>query len=997
MSIRMSFAVRLTPLAIAISLLGGCATPPTETPAKPLANNSRFSGATLADLEGRDIVIETGEVTSQSAEDALDNYQTALSLFRNPDDQLKTLKRMAELTMHSSMERDISGGVSKPQALTSGVQGENEEALYERFMQGVVTARDGIPGQTEATRAKTTPAKTARVDYAQAVKLYEQLLQGAKPGPDRAEAYYELAKAYDLNAQREESISMLRKLVYEYPGSSRITEAQFRIAEYEFSTGRFAAAAESYATVFKAEDNEEFRDQAIYKQAWSLYKASDYEAAQPLFFQVLEEWQPRLADTNKAKAANAYKLLEDTFNIISLGFIQQDGPKSVDAYFKKIGPKSYTPDVYMNLGQAYLGKRLYRNAAETFDYFVAKYPFDPRAPEFSSATIKAFQDGGFPSEVLPAKENFIKHYNTSSEFWAKSDERTRQEILPLLQSHIIDLARHQHSVAQQSQKPEDYLKAASWYRQHLALNPAESEALTINQLLAESLFAARSFDEAIIEFEKTAYQYPSNTKANEAAYFALLGYLEQEKDIVSRSAEIQKDWWVRRTASTYKFAGSFPADKNTPLVLQGLTNDQIANKDLEGAMKTAGLILQLNPPAPESIQKEAWMVVADGEFDLGRPEAAEFAYGKVLAYQTLDAAQRKKYQDRLTASVYKQAEKLRDAKDVDGAVAAYKRAASVATDIKFKAGAEFDAATMYLNAERHAEAIPLLVAFRTNFPSNELNDTIPEKLALSYEKTGQLDMAAMEYEGISTRQQQANPELSRQALLTAAEMFEKSGRTDESLRVYRKYITSFPKPLDVNMETQFRLYTAYIKQNNATESGNMLRELARSFDRAGAENTARMSYLGAMAKFKLSRPVYDEFASITLTQPLKQSLGRKRQAMQKALDAYSKVANIGVAEFTTASNYQIAEIYRKLAADLMTSERPKGLNALELEQYGILLEEQATPFEDKALDLYVANANLAKQNIYDDFVRQSFDALAKLSPGRYNKREQSEPFIDVIY
>lgn len=391
------------------------------------------------------------------------------------------------------------------------------------------------------------------------------------------------------------------------------------------------------------------------------------------------------------------------------------------------------------------------------------------------------------------------------------------------------------------------------------------------------------------------------------------------------------------------------------------------------------------------------MVVADGEFDLGRPEAAEFAYSKVLAYQDLDAAQRKKYQDRLTASVYKQAEKLRDAKDVDGAVAAYKRAASVATDIKFKAGAEFDAATMYLNAERHADAIPLLVAFRTNFPGSELNETIPEKLALSYEKTGQLDKAAMEYEGISARQQKGNPELSRQALLTAAEMYEKGGRADESLRVYRKYIVTFPKPVDVNMETQFRLYTAYSKQNNAVESDNMLRELARSFEKAGTDNTPRTSYLGAMAKFKLSRPVYDEFAAIALKQPLKQSLGRKRQAMQKALDAYSKVASIGVAEFTTASNYQIAEIYRKLAADLMASERPKGLNELELEQYGILLEEQATPFEDKALDLYIANANLAKQNIYDDFVRQSFDALAKLSPGRYNKREQSETFIDVIY
>ncbi len=988
-------AAHLTPLAIALSLLAGCATPPAEPPAAPLQNQNRFSGATLADLEGRDIVVDSSEIAPQSAEEALGNYQTALTLFRDPNDRLETLRRMAELTMQSSMTRDLSGAGDTPAATSGTTPGASDEHLYERFMQGMATARDGLPGQT-GTRRKAAGTPVA-VDYANAVKLYEQLLQASQPGPERAVAYYELAKAYDLNGQREESVTALRKLVYEYPGSQHLTEAQFRIAEYEFATGKYALAADTYATVYKASDNAEFRDQALYKQAWSLYKASDYEAAQPLFFQVIEEWQPKLANANQAQAGNAQRLLEDTYNIISQGFIQQEGAKSVDAYFGKVGPKPYIPDVYLNLGQAYLGKRLYRNAAETFDAFVAKYPFDPRAPEFSSATIKAFQDGGFPSEVLPAKENFVRHYNPSSEFWAKADDRTRQDILPLLQSHIIDLARHQHAVAQKSGKAQDYLKAASWYRQHLALNPAEAEALTINQLLAEALFAARSFDDAIVEFEKTAYQYPGNSKANEAAYFALLAYLEQEKEMATWTAASQKDWWTRRIASTYKYAEKFPADKNTPLVLQGLTNDQIASKDLEGAMKTAALILQLEPPAPEAIRKESWMVIADGEFDLGRPEAAEFAYGKVLAYTDLDAAQRKKYQERLTASVYKQAEKLRDSKDVDGAVAAYKRAASVATDITFKAGAEFDAATMYLNAERHAEAIPLLVAFRSNFPASELNETIPEKLALSYEKTGQFDKAATEYESISARQHASNPELARQALITAAEMFDKSGRSDDSLRVYRKYIAAYPKPVDVNMETQFRLHTAYAKQGNTVESENMLRELSRSYDRAGAENTARTQYLGAMAKFQLSRPMYDEFAAISLKQPLKQSLARKRQAMQKALDTYSKVSAMGVAEFTTASNYQIAEIYRKLAADLMASERPKGLSELELEQYGILLEEQATPFEDKALDLYVANANLARQNIYDDFVRQSFDALARLSPGRYNKREQSEPFVDVIY
>lgn len=980
MSARISLAVRLTPLAIAIAVLGGCASPAPVIKAAPVISKNRFSGGTLAELESREIAIESGTIKPQTAEAALGNYQTALALMQDPDARQDTLRRMAELTLESSQARDGSAASST----AASTQDASEEALYQRAAQGM-------------TKGSALPTKSARVNYAQAVQLYEQLLKSTPPGPRLADAYYELAKAYDLNGQREDSVSILRKLVYEYPGSPYNTEARFRIAEHEFSTGRYAAAADDYALVFKSEESGTFRDQALYKQAWSFYRASDYDAAQPLFFQVVEEWQPKTKVADKVQAGNAQRLLDDTFNIISLGFIQQEGAKSVDAYFRKVGPKVYMSDVYMNLGQTYQGKRLYRNAADTYEYFVSKHPFDPRAPEFSSAIIKTFMDGGFPSEVLPAKENFVKRYNLSSEYWAKADTSTRQDILPLLQSHILDLARHQHALAQQSKKPEDYLKAASWYRQHLALNPPQAEALTINRLLAESLFAAQDFDGAITEFEKTAYQYPANPKASESAYFALLAYLEQEKDLAKLAPEAQKPWWNRRVASTHKYAATFPADKNTPLVLQGLTNDQIANKDLAGAMKTAGLILQLTPPAPTAVQKEAWMVMADGEFDLNRPEAAEFAYNKVLAYQDLTTQQRKQYGDRLTVSIYKQAEKLRDAKDVDGAVAAYKRAASVSTDPVFKAGAEFDAATMYLNAERHAEAIPLLVAFRANFPDSKLNDTIPEKLAVSYEKTGQLDKAAAEYEGISARNLKSNPELAREALWTSAEMFEKSGRNDESLRIYRKYIGTFPKPVDVNMEAQFRLLTAYTRQNNAAERLNMLQELARTYERVGAENTPRTRYLGAMAMFSLSQPVYEEFAGITLNQPLKQSLGRKKLAMQKALTTYGKVAAIGVAEFTTASNYQIAETYRKLAADLMASERPKGLSELELEQYGILLEEQALPFEDKALELYIANAGLAKQNIYDNYVRLSFDALARLSPGRYNKHEQSEINVDVIY
>lgn len=998
----MPTVLRLTPLALAVSLLSACSSAPPEPPAKPLADKARFSGATLADLESREIVVDSQSLKKPTAEEALNNYQTALSLFQDPTARLDTLKRMAELTMHSSQSQDSADQPdAKAKAADQKMDADIDSMLYERFMQGMASARDRQSAATYMDMANNVKgdkmtSEEAKVSYGNAVKLYQELIKNSGDQAERSEAMYQLAKAYDMNGQRAESVAILKQLTNDYPGSQYYVESEFRIGEDAFSNRHYVDAADAYANVVKAQDAGDFHDQALYKQGWALYKASDYEAALPVFFQVTEELREKVGKSeDPAATGNMTKLLDDTYHIISLSFIQLDGAKSAAAYFAKVGEKDYESDVYMNLGQTYQEKRLYRNAADTFDAFVAKHPTDPKAPEFSSATIRAFQEGGFPTEVIPAKENFIKRYGPDSEFWAKADEGTRKNIQPLLLGHIIDLAKYYHSLAQQSGKEDDYMKASTWYRQHLALNPPESEAVAINELLAEALFSAKHFDEAIAEFEKTAYNY-NNPKAVDAAYFALVAYQEQAKSFKG-TPEQEKAWFDKRVASSQKYAEKFPGDQHTAPILEGLTNDQIDRKDMAGAMKTAGIIVQLQPPAPEKVQMEAWIVIGDGETDLGRPDAAEFAYKKVLAYKDLDAKVRAKYQSRLAASVYKQAEKMRDSNDIDGAVATFLRVAEAGGDPKLAAGAEFDAATLLLNAKRYADSIPVLEGFRQKYPQSELIGTIPDKLALAYEQTQQFDKAAKEYEGISASNLKANPDVSREAEWTAAELYGKAKQPAEAIRVYQTYVANYPKPVDVYAEAQYKLYTYYSEQKVDQQSQHWLEELAKTYDKSGAENTARTSYLGAMAHFKLNQPLYDQFATLPLNQPLKKSLGAKKQAMQKVLDAYSKTSAIGVAEFTTASNYQIAETYRKMAADLMASERPKGLDQDALEQYSELLEEQATPLEDKSIDLYVANANLAKQNIYDDSVRKSFEALAKLSPGRYNKHEQSEMFVDVIY
>ena len=162
---------------------------------------------------------------------------------------------------------------------------------------------------------------------------------------------------------------------------------------------------------------------------------------------------------------------------------------------------------------------------------------------------------------------------------------------------------------------------------------------------------------------------------------------------------------------------------------------------------------------------------------------------------------------------------------------------------------------------------------------------------------------------------------------------------------------------------------------------------------AGAARTERSKYLAAKAMLKFAEPAGYAFNSVRLTEPLKKSLPLKKESMERALDAYGRAAQYGVAEVTTAATFAMAELYRTLAKDLMESERPRNMGAEELEQYDILLEEQAFPFEEKAIEIHEANAARAREGVYDEWVQKSFDALAKLKPARYAKAEIGAEFV----
>jgi len=119
--------------------------------------------------------------------------------------------------------------------------------------------------------------------------------------------------------------------------------------------------------------------------------------------------------------------------------------------------------------------------------------------------------------------------------------------------------------------------------------------------------------------------------------------------------------------------------------------------------------------------------------------------------------------------------------------------------------------------------------------------------------------------------------------------------------------------------------------------------------------------------------------------------------MEDVLKVYGDAAAYGVAEVTTAATFRLGEVYQQFSSDLMSSERPAGLDELALEQYDLLLEEQTFPFEEKAIELFQTNTARAADGVWDEWVQNSFTELARLMPARYAKTEISENVVTAIY
>lgn len=819
---------------------------------------------------------------------------------------------------------------------------------------------------------------------ASSIYLFETALKEYPDKKDNDRVLYQLARAYDIKAEPDLLVNSLERLVKSYAKSAYFIESQFRLAESYFISKQYSKAHDAYSAVLSTET--EFYDNALYKRGWASFKLNNYQQGLKDFVAVLDKHQ---FGSERKLSRIEKELYADTLRVISLSFAYLKGVKSVNRFFAKRKNKPYIKDVYYSLGQHYLKKKRYADTAAVYTAFVQRYKNSKYAPELALETILVWQKSNFPKEVLKARENFARSFAKTSTFWNVHKAKDFPKVIAELKKNVRLLAEYHHSLGQKKKSLVEKRKAAHWYAEYIRSFPKDKKTPGLHFLYAELLSELKQYPAAFHAYEAAAYAYGKNKHSAEAAYAAVLTATKIAKNAKPRTKQ-KAQWQVTVVQTTLKFATAYPKDKRVKNTLLHVAEIQYEQGKMLEAIEMSQKVL---PGATKNQQKKALLILAHSQFELELFPEAEGNYRKLLKLTGKKHKEYKKIRKRIAIAIYKDGEQsIKDGKSAVG-IATLLRLKSVVPGSPIVATAEYDAATELMKTKQWKKAINVLSRFRKSYPKHKFSSDVTTKLAVAYTESGNFARAADEY-AIMLKHVKGK-EKRRLAYYQIAEFNEKAKRYWKAIRAYGDYLKKYPQPFDISMETRKKMVDLYGIVKKPKKQLEWQRNIIAADRSAGKQRTDRSKYLAATASISLADREYTKYTWVKLKAPLKKNLKIKKKRMKSVVTAYANVAKYRIAETTTQATFKIGEVYRNFSTALMKSERPKNLNAEETEQYDILLEEQAFPFEEKAIEFYKTNLNRTKEAVYDKWVKLSVRRLGELFPGRYLRRERLEIVINV--
>ena len=822
----------------------------------------------------------------------------------------------------------------------------------------------------------------------EAIELYDRILDSYPDYAQMDQVLYQKARALDELGRVDEAIEVAATLVDRFPESRHADEIAFRRGEYFFTRKKFLEAERAYESAARHGPVSDYYELALYKLGWSFYKQMMLDEALESFVHLLDHKVSSGYDFDQTEDEADQQRIADTYRVVSLCFSDLGGAEAIARFFSDHGARSYEDRVYRQMGEFYLEKLRYADAADAYQTFVDLYPNHARSPSFSGRIVEIYETGGFPKLVLASKREFASRYGLASSFWGHHSVEAMPEVVDLLKQTLEDLANHYHALYQEPDESEHaaehFSEATRWYAAYLTDFPAEPETPAIHYRLADLRLENEDFSEAAVEYERIAYEYEAHERSSDAGYAAIYAHRERLKH---SGDEARRDAQRAAIASTLRFVEWFPEHEHAATVLGAAVDDLHALADHEAAIAQGRFLVASYPQADVGIRRSAWLVIAHASFDTGVFTDAEEAYGEVLAITPTDDESRPEIVNNLAASIYRQGETAREAGDHRKAADEFLRLAQVAPRSDIRPMAEYDAGVSLVALEDWSGAAAVFEGFRDTFPNHELASEATRQIAAVYRSADDPGRSAEEYARVAA--EAGTPDLRRESLLVSGGLFVEADLPERAIEILQLYVDEFPEPLADALATRFELASLHDETGDADARVRQLRRIVELDRSAGSSRTPEVRGFAARAALALAELDFAAFVAIRLELPFERSLERKQQSMQHVIARLGDLVDYEVGDVTAAATFYMAEVYDDFSRSLLDSERPGDLSADDLVQYELVLEEEAYPFEEKSIEVHEKNLELMAAGVFNRWIEKSIGELAVVMPGRYAKAESS--------
>lgn len=856
---------------------------------------------------------------------------------------------------------------SRQKALTRLAQLELE--LSNSLLKDDKALDDQAPNVTQSLGRTITLLETTLRDYPKA------------QGNDKV--LYQLAQAYDRAGRYKDSITTLNTLVITYPKSQLYVEAQFRLGESSFARGNYISAEDAYTEVILTPGSDKFYAKSLFKRGWSRYKQQLYGEATDDYIDALTYHEfgeySSLSDANKTQ-------LDEYLRAVGLAFSYQSGTGRIRDYFAERDDFNYLYEVHTSVSDIYLKQERFSDAATVLEDYTRFNRQSHNTPKAELKIIAAWRAGKFTSRLYDAIERFYKYYNPNADFWKQAnDEATYKLAYENLRTYITQVSSYFHKRYQDKRKTDDFRHASAWYKRYLEHYSSHANKDNIYSLYGELLLAAGQNQNALEYFSLAAYD--GNLILDKKAAFATITISNQLFES-TKDKKIKQNWLDQHLTFAERFVELYPKDNRAENIVLSASEHAFNAQRYNKVIDIANYIADT---AKEKTQFNANSLKARAYLELQQFSDAESVYMELLNSKFTSRKSKKSINNSLALAIYRQAETAKKSKQVDIALNHFVRINRIAPKSALASTGLYDAIALSIQNERWQESIALSEEFKRQYPKHKRTADVTQKLSVAYLKSDQKGKAAQEFERIAKFED--NLDVKTAAQWQAAELYEAKNDIKAAIRAYRDYAHTYKKPYERNMEAMFKLSNLYKKTKENQKRYFWQTNIRKADQKATKSNkTERTRFIASTTTLDLARQKQQDFNRTKLIEPIAKNLKRKKSAMQESVKLFGLASAYGIQDITTEATANIGDIYLDFSVALLESERPKNLNQDELEQYEILLEDQAFPFEEKAIEFHEVNLARTKDGTYDNWIQRSFDKLITLFPVRYTRKGKIDVF-----